>query len=62
MCMEFSDTATILCFFAESVALYPYGGEDDAKLGDSDEGMSGIQYLPKEIPFYGKSYNKIVVS
>ena len=46
----------------ESVALYPYGGEDDATLGSSDEGMSGIEYLPKAIPFYGKNYDKLVVS
>ena len=49
-------------FFTESIALYPYGGEDDATLGNSDEGMSGIEYLPKAIPFYGKNYDKVVVS
>ena len=41
--------------------MYPYG-EDDANLGNSDEGMSGIEYLPKAIPFYGKNYKKYVVS
>ena len=49
-------------FIAEDAALYPYGEEDDANLGNSDEGTSGIEYLPKAIPFYGKNYDKYVVS
>ena len=45
----------------ESVTLYPYG-EDDSTLGRSDEGTSGFQWLPKPISFYGKNYDKLVVS
>ena len=53
----------IICgIHTESVDLYPYAGDDDSTLGKSDEGTSGYVYLQKSIPFYGKNYDKLVVS